>query len=485
MENKNTQSQGIKISVKTFVTSVAILVVLIIASGILTRVIPQGTYQRTIENGREIIVANSFHFVNNPAYPLWHMLTAPVEVLFSSDSAMIITIILFILIIGGSFSILDNTGVLKAMISKIVKRFGEQKYKLLPVIVLFFMLLGAVLGIFEESIPLVPIVIALAYTLGWDSLMGLGMSILSVAFGFSAAVTNPFSIGIAQKIAGLPMFSGIPFRILVFTVTYLILVFFLTRYAKKIDRDPKASLVYNEDLPRKEHIQNQNDTIKIDGKINAALKFLIFSFAVILLVMIASSLIPSLSTYSLPIIGLLFLIASVCCGIMSGVKFSKVMKIFVSGLSGIAPGAVMILLAMSVKFIISNGGIMDTILYYASSRISSAGPYGAGILIFLLVLVMNFFIGSASAKAFLVMPLITPLSDLVGITHQTAVLAFCFGDGFSNIIYPTNAALLISLGLTIVSYPKWFKWTIKLQLAIAVMAVAFISLATFIGFGPF
>lgn len=483
-KNKN-EAQGIKIGVKTFITSVAILIVLIIISGILTRLIPQGAYQRTFEGGRELIIPNSFQFVNNTPYPLWHMLTAPIEVLFSADGPMIITIILFIFAIGGSFAILDNTGVLKAMISKIVGRFGNQKYMLLPIIVLFFMLLGAMLGIFEESIPLVPIIVTLSYSLGWDSLMGLGMSILSVAFGFSAAITNPFSIGIAQKISGLPMFSGIPFRILVFLTIYILLVFFLRRYGKKIDKNPKASLVYDEDIPGKEHLEKQKEIVEINKNVNHALNFLITSFIIILLVMVSSSLIPSFSTYSLPVIGLLFLLSAIICGVISGAGFSKVIKIFVNGLSGIAPGVIMILLAMSVKFIISNGGIMDTILYYASIKISSAGPYGASILIFLLVLLMEFFIGSSSAKAFLIMPIITPLADLIGVTHQTTVLAYCFGDGFSNIIYPTNAALLISLGLTIVSYPKWFKWTIKLQALIALISIAFVALSVYIKLGPF
>lgn len=485
MENDNSSPQGIKIGVKTFVTSVLILVGLILVAGVLTRVIPQGVYNRTMDDGRELVVANSFRYVHHAPYPLWHLATAPVEVLFSSDGLMIITIILFIFTIGGSFAILDATGVLKAMISKIAGRFGKHKYRLIPAFVLFFMLLGAVLGIFEEVIPLVPIIVALAYSLGWDSLMGLGLSMLSVAFGFAAAVTNPFSIGVAQRIAGLPMFSGIPFRLLVFTAVYILLVTFLYRHARKIDQDPKASLVYEDDLPKKARLLKQDELFQLTEKHEAAIKFLTGSFLVVLGVMAASSIFQSFSDYALPVIGLLFLLAAVVCGILSGEKTGKVFGIFIHGVQGIAPGAILILLAMSVKYIIYNGGIMDTILFKASNAISSAGSYGAGIMIFLLVLVLNFFIGSASAKAFLVMPLITPLADLVHVTHQTAVLAFCFGDGFSHVIYPTNPVLLIGLGLTVVSYPKWFRWTIKLQAAIVAISLAFVSIAVAVKFGPF
>ncbi|MEF9922843.1 MAG: hypothetical protein RR769_07975, partial [Anaerovoracaceae bacterium] len=152
---------------------------------------------------------------------------------------------------------------------------------------------------------------------------------------------------------------------------------------------------------------------------------------------------------------------------------------------GIAPGAILILMAMSVKYIITMGGVMDTILYYASEQITGMGPYTAALLIFALVLALNFFVGSGSAKAFLVIPIIAPLTDLVDVTRQTAVQAFCFGDGFSNMIYPTNPLLMIALSVTVVSYPKWFKFTWKLQaFTLAVCGLILIG-TVFIGYGPF
>ena len=140
---------------------------------------------------------------------------------------------------------------------------------------------------------------------------------------------------------------------------------------------------------------------------------------------------------------------------------------------------------MSVKFIFSNGGIMDTILYYTSGAILAASPFAAILLIYALVLLLELFVGSSSAKAFLVMPIIAPLSDLIGVTRQTSVLAFCFGDGFSNMIYPTNPVLLICLGLTVVTFPKWFKWTYKLQIASLSIACVFLVIGVAIHYGPF
>ena len=158
-------------------------------------------------------------------------------------------------------------------------------------------------------------------------------------------------------------------------------------------------------------------------------------------------------------------------------------KDFIAGIGGIAPSALLIMMAMSVKLIITNGGIMDTILYYVSEVVAEMGAYGASIMIFLLVLTLNFFVSSGSAKAFLLIPIIAPLAELVGLSKQVAVQAFCFGDGFTNMLYPTNALLMITLGLTVVSYPKWFKWSIPLQLFMLLVNCALLVLAVAIGYG--
>ena len=225
---------GIKIGKKVFISSTIILLVLMLTAGILTYVIPSGSYDRIIQDGREIIVADSFKFMERPDYPAWRWLIAPLEVIGSEDSLMILGIVLFIVIIGGSFSVMDRAGVMKAVINRTVDRFGHRRYLLMAVIVFFLMSLGAFMGIFEEVIPLVPIIVALAYRLGWDSLTGLGMSLLASAFGFSAAVSNPFTVGIAQRLAGLPAFSGFAFRIFVFLIIYVILVTFLYRHLSLI-----------------------------------------------------------------------------------------------------------------------------------------------------------------------------------------------------------------------------------------------------------
>jgi uncharacterized ion transporter superfamily protein YfcC len=209
------QKAGVRISRKAFIQSLLILFALMIVAGILTLVVPTGSYARIEQDGREIIDPESFQFTARPDYPLWRWFTAPVEVLWGPDGITIITIIIFLLMVGSAFAVLDKSGILMTAVARIVKALGGRKYLLL-ITSLLFMLMGAFFGIFEEVIPLVPVMIALSYSLGWDSLVGLIMSILATNMGFSAAIINPFTIGVAQEIAGLPLFSGAWLRIPIF-----------------------------------------------------------------------------------------------------------------------------------------------------------------------------------------------------------------------------------------------------------------------------
>ena len=244
---------GAQISRKAFTQSVIILFILMVAAGILTRVIPAGSYKRIEMDGRLVIDPASYQASESPDYPLWRWFTAPVEVLGSEDGLLVVVIIVFILMVGGAFAVLERSGILREGIARLVHKFGGKKYALLLVICFVFMALGAFFGIFEEVVPLVPVMLALSYTLGWDSLVGLGMSVLATNMGFSAAITNPFTIGIAQKIAGLPLFSGAWFRIPIFLAIYLVFSVFLVRYAKKIERKPEASLVFEQDKGAKDN----------------------------------------------------------------------------------------------------------------------------------------------------------------------------------------------------------------------------------------
>ena len=478
---------GAQISLKAFVQSVIILFAIMMVAGILTLVIPAGNYSRTLLDGREMIEPESFQFVDRPDYPIWRWFTAPVEVLWGPEGLIVIVIIVFILMVGGAFAVLDQVGILKAGIGRIVQIFGGKKYVLLLVISLFFMALGSFFGILEEIVPLVPLMIALSYYLGWDALVGLGMSVLATNMGFSAAITNPFTIGIAQKIAGLPLFSGAWFRIPIFIVIYAVFSVFLVRYAKRVERKPEDSLVFEEDKAGRAKYDNLDlDAIASSSPyLGRAVIFFSVFLGLILFVLIGGPFIPAISDYALPLVGIFFLIGGVGAGLLSGVEKKSVFKGLWEGISGIAPGIILIMMAVSIKHIVVQGGIMDTILNRAAQSFSQASPFISAVIIYFLALMIEFFIASGSAKAFLMMPILLPLADLVGVTRQVTVTAYCFGDGFSNLVYPTNPLLLIVLGLAVVPYPKWLKWTLPLWFWVVVATVIFLGIGVAIGYGPF
>jgi uncharacterized ion transporter superfamily protein YfcC len=481
------QKSGAQISTKAFLQAVSIIFLLMMVAGILTLVIPAGEYTRLHVDGREVIDPNSFRFIERPDFPFWRWFTAPFEVLATPDGlTKVVPIIVFILLVGTAFGIMDRSGIMQAVVARIVKAFGGRKYVLLLVITFFFMALGAFFGIFEEVIPLVPLMIGLAYYLGWDSLTGLGMSVLATNVGFSTAVFNPFTIGIAHQLSGLPLYSGAGPRIALFVIVYIILALFITSYAKKIERKPEASLVYNEDKAEKAKYGsfNVDDTISTDPRMKRGAIFLGVFFALILVVLVSVPLVPLLRDIALPLTGLLFVIGGIGAGLISGAG-KNAWKAAWDGFLGVMPAIPLLMMAASVKHIIASGGILDTVLHWANNALAGSSPFASTLMIYALTLVLELFITSGSAKAFLLIPILMPLADLVGVNRQIAVSAYTFGDGFSNMAYPTNAALLITLSLTVIPFPKWLRWVLGLWVWIILATIIFLAIAVATNYGPF
>jgi uncharacterized ion transporter superfamily protein YfcC len=397
-------------------------------------------------------------------------------------------IILSIMLIGGSFLILGECGLLKYAMRLVIRRFEKKKYVLLPTVTLFGMALGAGLGLFEESVILAPIAVALAVSLGWDALVGIGMSLMAVGFGFAAGTVNPFTTGVAQRLAGLPLFSGIWLRAIVFVVVYVVLTAFLLVYAKRIEKSPEKSLLYGKNISTTRVTGDDTPSSSSDSpadsrKNKRALMFFVISLLAIAAYVTVGIFLPALSDFSMPVIAIVITIGGIGAGLLSG--HPRVFRDFGKGVVSFLPSIVLLMLAMSVKQIFVSGGIMDTLLNYAYEVVTKSNPLTSLIIVFVFVLCLEFFIGGASSKAFLIIPLLAPLAELVGLTRQSIVLAFSFGDGFANVIYPTNAVLLIVLGIIGVPYTTWFKWTWKIQALLVVICVGFLVLAYTVGYGPF
>lgn len=422
--SKKSENAGINISVKSFLTAIIVIFVLMVLTYALTFVVPGG------------------------GIPFWKWALSPILVLGAEGNVSLIAVIIFLLVIGGIFNCLDKCGLMQYMLDTITDRFGKDRYKLLAFVTLFFMAMGSMIGSFEEAVPMVPIVVALAIRLGWDSLVGLGMSILAIGCGFSAGVCNPFTVGVAQELAGLPMFSGIGFRLLGFVLVYALLLAFLYFYAKRIEKPIDTAAFKN--------------TFHYDEKMTKGLKLFVGIMCSGILLVLSSVILTFLQDITMIIVAVTFLVAGIVAVAATG-RGGNIPKTFFRGVGSVFPAVFMILMANSIKYTMIEGNILEPILQGMIATAATLPGWSVILFVYFIVLVLNFFIASGSAKAFLLIPLIIPIAETFGISAQLCIAAFAFGDGFSNVLYPTNPVLLISLGLADVDYSKWFKWSWKFQ----------------------
>ena len=441
---------SLNIGAKSLLAAIVIIFLLMALTYGLTFVVPGGEYARTVDEAGHTIIDTQAGFRNVPGgLPFYKWLLSPFLVLGAEGSGALVAVIAFLLVIGGVFNALHECGLMEYMLNKLVHRFRGVRYRLMAMLVLFFMAMGSLVGSFEEVVPLVPIVTTLAVGLGWDALTGVAISLLAAGCGFAAGVANPFTIGVAQTLAGLPMFSGIWLRLVAFVCIYLLLLLFIRFHARHL---PETASVAKAEA----HVPDR----RMD---RGLLLFALILGAGIALVL-CSGFIPALRDYTMIAVAVMFLVAGVAATLAAGMGLRGLLKSFLSGLVAIAPSVLMILMAASIRYTLVEGRILDSLLHMAVT--AAGGMPRAALVLFIygICLVLNFFIPSGSVKAFLLIPLIVPLAGLFGVSSQLCILAFAFGDGFSNVFYPTNPCLLISLGLVDTGYGKWAGYSIKFQL---------------------
>ena len=459
---------GLNINVKSFITAIVVIFALMVGTYILTMIIPGGEYAYAVDaNGNTIIDVNGYSSVEG-GLPFWKWVLSPILVLGAEGNGTLIAVIAFLLVIGGIFNSLDKSGLMKYMLDRMVKRFGAVRYRLLAIVTFFFMAMGAMIGSFEEVVPLVPIVVALAVNLGWNSLTGVGMSILAAGCGFAAGVCNPFTIGVAQELAGLPMFSGAWLRVVSFVLIYALLLSFLVFYAKRHERPISQSA----DI----------ESFNADKRMDKGLVCFVSILGAGILTVLCSGFISALQDYTMIIVAVMFLFAGVVSTLVSGMKGKVLAKTSWQGVTSIFPAVLMILMASSIKYTLEEANILDTILHEAVGFAADMPKWSVILFIYLIILVMNFFIPSGSAKAFMLIPLIVPMAQIFGLSAQLCVVAFAFGDGFSNVFYPTNPVLLISLGLADVSYSKWVRFSWKFQIPNLILTSAILLFGLTVGY---
>jgi len=430
---------------------------------VLSYVVPSGEYQRaeiaTSAGLRSVTLAGTYHEIPKTYLGPHSILIAPIEGFL--DGALLIC---FLLIIGGAFAIFQETGAVELGVKRLVATVvGTPALERLfiPVLMIIFSLAGAVFGMGEELIPFVVIFIPLARRLGYDSIVGASIPFLGAAAGFAAAFFNPFTVGIAQSIAGLPLYSGLGYRLLTWVVGTTVVIAYVMAYATKVKRNPALSPVRDIDLEREaEHTATTDDRWTVRHAIVLAL------FVASMLLLVTGVLIWS---WYIEQIAALFFGMGIVLGLAAGLGPSHIARTFVAGAKDMVGVVFIVACARALLVIAQQAHIMDTLLYGTSHALSLLPRSVIAQVMFLIQAVINLFIHSGTAQAALTMPIMAPLADLTGITRQTSVYAFQLCE-FINPILPTSAVTMGVLGAAKIPWERWVKWFVPLMLILVVLS---------------
>ncbi len=445
-----------------FNTLVMIYAVVILVAA-MTWIFPGGEYQRTVKDGRTLVVPESFKYVESAPQGLGAILKAPVEGFIEAAH-----IIVFLFIIGGAFSVIAKTGAITVSMQSLAFTFANkphlQKF-FIPVTMTLFSIGGAVFGMSEEAMPFVLIFIPLCISLGYDSLVGVAIPFLGAAAGFAGSVFNPFTVGIAQSIAEIPLYSGMEYRIVVWFISTTCMIAFVMWHGNRVKADPAKSPVYEIDKQRKHNLhfdQNEKAVFTLSHKLTITA----FVLSIVLLVY-------GILEYGWYIneIAALFLGLGIVSGILGRLKAGEIADALKEGAKDMMGVALIIGCARAILVVASEGKILDLMLYSLANLISGLHPILAAQAMFITQGVINFFIHSGSGQAALTMPVMAPLADVVGVSRQIAVLAFQFGEGWINVILPTSGVTMGVLGLAGVPYEKWIKWMLPIEIFFLILAL--------------
>ena len=435
---------------------------LLILIAALTWVIPGGKYDRTIVNGREVVVPNSFKYVESNPQGIFDLFISPLKGFVEAS-----LIIGFVLIVGGAFNVLAKTDAINSLINKLAKAHSKSNLMrsfFIPVLFMMFSLGGATFGMNEEIIPFVLIIVPICLALGYDSIVGVAIPLIGAHIGFASAFLNPFNVGIAQGIAEVPLFSGIGYRVICWAISSTLALLFLLWYVRRLRKNPQISPMYEEDLLRK---QNENFEVVYNSNIHFSLrhKLVLITFSLALILLVIG--VVEFQWYIEEIAGLFF-IMGILVGIIGKLKSDEIVKAFVDGAKDLVGTALIIALARATLVLSRDANIIDTILYGLSPFIESSSPIFSAQKMFIVQAIINFFVHSGSGQAALTMPIMAPLADLTGVSRQTAILAFQLGE-YTNIIIPTSAVTMGALSMARVPWDRWAKWVLPLMIALFIL----------------
>jgi len=436
---------------------------LIVVAAALTWILPGGSFERREEavhgKVREVVVQGSFQYEESRPQ-LFEIFTAPILGFLKLGE-----IIVFIFMVGGAFFILNETGAISAGTIWLANALKGREFLIIPIVMLFFSFFGAAFGMCEEAIPFALIFVPFALALGYDSLVGVSLSFVGAGVGFAGAFLNPFTLQIAQGIAGLQPISGWGYRLVVWILVTALAIAWVMIYAARVKKDPTRSCMYELDKKRREDIaQKMEEKNVFTPRHGLCLSVLGVTIILMIYGVVAWG-------WFIVELGALFFGMGLVSGIISGMGPNRLARAFIDGIKDMAGAALIVGFAGGILVMLEQGNIMDTVLYGMSAVTEKMPAMAAADAMYVLQMVLNFFIPSGSTKAALTMPLMAPLADLSGITRQTAVLAYQFGDGFTNMIIPTSGVTVGTLAMAKIPFEKWFRWHLPMQMAFFFLSV--------------
>ena len=449
-----------------------IMMVIILFATLLTWIIPAGQYVR-VENadGVKVVDPNQFSFIDRcPVNPL----LIPLYIVNSMCKR--VDLMLVIIFSGGAFDLISKSGALHSAVARVAKVFQNRLYIFIPIMTTIFALICTTQGV-NQFIAFAPVVVMITLAMGLDSIVGAAIILLGGAVGFATGTVNPSTTVVAQKIAELPLFSGIQYRAVCFVVFLIITNIYLVRYALKIRKNPELSPMYDLDS------QNEQKDLDIDsfGTMDVRKTLIIIALVAALAGMVVGSV---KFGWDMPEMAAMFIWLAIVVGIISGFDSDTICKNFLEGCKKMMSAMIIIGLAQSISSIMSDGKIIDTVVHGLAGGLGSVPTLLQAPAMLIANTIINVFLTSGSGQAAAVMPILVPLSDLIGVTRQTAVLAFNFGDGFCNYILPTSTALMGIISACNIPYDRWMRFMWKMFAIWLVVGTVMLVIAQLINYGP-
>lgn len=457
-----------------FPNTYVIIIMMMIVAVLLTWIIPSGEFERVKDevSKQSIIIPGTFKYIENNPISLFKI---PVYIMKGLAKAS--DIVFLVIIVGGAFNIIIETGMFQSFAGRLTKVFSNKEVLIIPAFSTIFALACTTMGV-NTFIGFAPIAVIIARSIGYDAIVGVSMVALGGAIGFSTGTFNPFTTGVAQSLAGLPIFSGLGYRFICLVAFLIVTNIYIIWYAKKVKANPESSVVYEMEQENKKIEVSEKQHDKIEGKHYLVLLIVIACF--VLLVYGSQN-----WKWKLQENAAMFIWMGVLSGFAYGFGPSKIAEEFTKGARKLVYGALMIGMANGISLILADGKILDTTVQYLGGLLVALPSYLQAAGMFLMQLLINGLITSGSGQAAATMPIMLPVADIIGMTKQTTVLAFNFGDGLSNYILPTSSALMGFIAMVGISYSNWMKFMWRLFLIWIVVGAVLVIIANSINYGPF